>query len=337
MTEPNKRTLSERWTDVINAIRKPVNRGLLALVDTAAARPRTCVASIIVFSIAVMAIGIFTNFSVDVNEDVLWTPEGSRPIKNYEWITDESNFPKSPRDYLLLVHVDGKNVATEEGIRRLFAAVDTVRNTPNFETVCLESPRDQECDVIGATQFWNNTVSIFEAADPANFYPTLLKEEFPDETPVDRTSLFGNGVFNNVTGEVTVEAFVAIIRLPDTDDAETFETDSLERLEELKDLWETEANNPYRVDYFAQRSFADEFTRAIVTDIPLVPAVFIVMSIFTCVVFFRRDWVHSRSTLGFGAVTCVLLSILTGYGLLFIIGVPFTSMTQVRCREQAWW
>ena len=337
MTEPNKRTLSERWTDVINAIRKPVNRGLLALVDTAAARPRTCVASIIVFSIAVMAIGIFTNFSVDVNEDVLWTPEGSRPIKNYEWITDESNFPKSPRDYLLLVHVDGKNVATEEGIRRLFAAVDTVRNTPNFETVCLESPRDQECDVIGATQFWNDTASIFEAADPANFYPTLLKEKFPDETPVDRTTIFGNGVFNNVTGEVTAEAFFAIIRLPDTDDAKTFEADSLELLGELKDLWETEANNPYHVEYFSDRSIADEFTRAIVTDIPLVPAVFIVMSIFTCAVFSRRDWVHSRSTLGFGAVACVLLSILTGYGLLFIIGVPFTSMTQVRCREQAWW
>lgn len=71
------------------------------------------------------------------------------------------------------------------------------------------------------------------------------------------------------------------------------------------------------------------FTRAIVKDIPLVPIVFIIMSIFTCAIFFKRDKVRSRSLLGFAAVLSVLLSILTGYGMVFIIGIPFTSMTQL--------
>merc|ERR1712232_359347 len=53
------------------------------------------------------------------------------------------------------------------------------------------------------------------------------------------------------------------------------------------------------------------------------------MSMFTGLVFFRRNWVHSRVLLGSGAVCSVFLSIMVGYGILFIIGVPFTSMTQV--------
>lgn len=53
------------------------------------------------------------------------------------------------------------------------------------------------------------------------------------------------------------------------------------------------------------------------------------MSIFTCTIFFRRDWIFSRTLLGLGAVASVLLAIFTGYGVLFICGVPFTSITQI--------
>jgi uncharacterized BrkB/YihY/UPF0761 family membrane protein len=64
----------------------------------------------------------------------------------------------------------------------------------------------------------------------------------------------------------------------------------------------------------------DRFERAIVNDIPLVPIVFVVMSIFTCAIFWKKDKVRSRSLMGFGAVLAVLLSILSGYGLLFLCG-----------------
>ena len=70
-------------------------------------------------------------------------------------------------------------------------------------------------------------------------------------------------------------------------------------------------------------------TRAIVNDVPLVPLVFVIMSVFCVVVFFRRDRLYSRSMLGFCGVLGVLLSLFTGYGLMFIAGVPLTSMTQV--------
>jgi uncharacterized BrkB/YihY/UPF0761 family membrane protein len=76
----------------------------------------------------------------------------------------------------------------------------------------------------------------------------------------------------------------------------------------------------------------DRFTRAIVDDIPLVPIVFVIMGIFTSLVFWKKDKVQSRSLLGFGAVVTVLLSIISGYGLQFVIGkcaIPGT----LRCAE----
>lgn len=64
-------------------------------------------------------------------------------------------------------------------------------------------------------------------------------------------------------------------------------------------------------------------------DIPLLPLVFIVMSLFACSVYYKRDRVESRSLMGFGGVASVLLSLMTGYGLMFVCQVPFTSMTMI--------
>jgi len=51
------------------------------------------------------------------------------------------------------------------------------------------------------------------------------------------------------------------------------------------------------------------------------------MAVFTCSVFFKRDKVQSRTLLGFNAVVAVLLSIMTGHGLMFCIGVPYGNLT----------
>jgi len=64
-------------------------------------------------------------------------------------------------------------------------------------------------------------------------------------------------------------------------------------------------------------------------DIPLIPLVFVIMSAFAMAVFFRRDRLYSRSFLGFCGVVCVLLSLAAGYGLMFVIGITLTAMTQI--------
>ena len=82
--------------------------------------------------------------------------------------------------------------------------------------------------------------------------------------------------------------------------------------------------------------------RSIAKDIPLVPIVFIIMSAFCVIVFSKKNRLYSRSMLGLAGVIAVLMSLFAGYGLMFVCGVPFTSMTQV-CRENLvsrrhlWW
>ena len=62
-------------------------------------------------------------------------------------------------------------------------------------------------------------------------------------------------------------------------------------------------------------------------DLPLIPLVFVLMSLLCIFLFAKRDKVLSRSWLGFGAVVTVLLSIVASFGFLFLLGVPFTSLT----------
>lgn len=64
-------------------------------------------------------------------------------------------------------------------------------------------------------------------------------------------------------------------------------------------------------------------------DAPLLIFVFIIMSLFACIVYYKRNRVESRSFMGFGGVASVLLSLITGYGLMFLCQVPFTGMTMI--------
>lgn len=306
-------------------------RVILATADWSAKHPIITITTVILLSFGLVVIGLFTNFSVDVDEDVLWTPRGTRPLSHNDWINDKSGFPTTPRRMYLLIHADGQNVVSMEAIKRSFTAFDTVRNTPKYDMVCAATATHKACEIVGVTQFWNNSVTEYEAAITTDqqLITILSNETFPDGTPVDRNTVLGFADFD-ASGQITsAKSFFINIDFPETTDAEAFEADALDNVLALKDAWMAEPNNIFRVEIFAERSFADEFTQAIVNDIPLVPAVFVVMSIFTCIVFFRRDWVYSRSLMGFGAVVSVLLAIMTGYGLMFVIGVPFTSMSQV--------
>ena len=98
---------------------------------------------------------------------------------------------------------------------------------------------------------------------------------------------------------------------------------------DLQKAWDEDPNNSFRLDFFTTISFDREFSRAIVKDIPLMPLVFGIMSVLCCLFFADRDIVKSRSLLGFGALTTILLGMMFGYGLMFLIGVPFTTLTQI--------
>jgi len=103
---------------------------------------------------------------------------------------------------------------------------------------------------------------------------------------------------------------------------------AMARLEVLKEKMERFAPQT-KLEILAARSNGDEFMRSLVQDLPLIPLMLCIMFAFTCLVFYRKDPVQSRTMLGIGSVITIFLSILSGHGLMFIIGIPFTNLSMI--------
>jgi len=314
--------------------------------DSAAAHPKMTIAVGIILAFGLVIIGVFTNFYLEIDGDVLWTPTPSRVLSHGDYLASTAGFPAPPRSCLVSVHADGANVLQDpqEGIRRVFTALETISGTPGYNDVCKEATvtmKDYEntddadattCGVTSITKYYNYSQAIFNAQgnNGANVLSQISQPIYPDGTPAEVKSILGMAQYDSSSSVLTsAKSFQMTINFPETDAAFEFEETMLERVLALQDEWDAQAGNMYRVEIFAERSFDDEFGRAIVNDIPLVPLIFVVMSMFTGLVFFRRNWVHSRVLLGSGAVFSIFLSIMVGYGIIFIIGIPFTSMTQI--------
>lgn len=303
---------------------------LQALTSVSAKNPKSTIAIVTALSVLLMIVGLLTNFTIDVDEDSLWTPTNSYAVKHNDWIRQESGFPKAPRYILLFFHSNGKNVLGKQPVDRIFETIDAIHNVPGFETICPLSNNTKICDLLGVPRFWNISKHIFESSvtNDEDAIRDMSSLTFPNGQTVVEDSVFGYPQRDpNTTLLTSVLGFSVIIRLPDTSDTIEWESDVVDAVLDLNSQW----NDGFRVEVQAESSFAEEFTRAIVTDIPLVPIVFVIMSVFTCTIFSNyKNRVNSRSLLGFFAVVANLLSIMTGYGILFIAGIPFTSVTQVR-------
>ena len=96
---------------------------------------------------------------------------------------------------------------------------------------------------------------------------------------------------------------------------------------ELRKKWSL-YNAPYALEVLSISSYSKEFQESLSKDKMLLPLVFGTMCIFSSLVYYRRDKVRSSSIfLGLGAVITVLFSLLTSFGIMFTIGVPFTNLT----------
>eukprot|EP00934_Nitzschia_sp_Nitz4_P003618 Nitzschia sp. Nitz4//scaffold242_size29646//19350//22324//NITZ4_008052-RA/size29646-processed-gene-0.13-mRNA-1//1//CDS//3329543818//3608//frame0 len=331
---------TDRWTHCIHQVHIPMVETLVHLARIAAYHPKRTISLIVPLSLLLVAIGMVTNFNLCVDEEELWSPIGSYPVAHFDWIKGDSGFPPTPRYFTLSVHANGDNVVSLQGMNRLFMAADTVfQDTPGYNDLCLAgtvplADGTMTCAVSSPTTFWNHSFEIYQEQIQQEYDLNLAFSAYfyPNGAPVDHEGILGDVVFDQDNIVQFAPIYIVHIDLPRQDDeteAEEFEKLALENLGRLRQEWMEDAANPFRLEYFADRSFADEFSRAILKDIPLVPIVFLVMSVFTSMVFFKRDPVQSRTVVGFGAVCSVLLAIMAGYGLMFIAGTPFTSMTQI--------
>jgi Niemann-Pick C1 protein len=272
-----------------------------------------------------MGTGFLTNFHVELDKDVLFTPRNSKAAEHLHYLKYESDLPYLNNYIFLFFHNHGENVLSRMTVERVFTALDAVLDLPEYSPLCAissESLAPDPCDITGIVHFWNVSSEIF-ANDPNEVAPTLSEDFYPNGGPVPKKFSMGHAIYGDDGILTSVESFSVLFRLPMVDASDALEEMALDRILPMTypDL---------TVEILTRRSFDDEFRRLIMGDLWLGPFVYILMSIFTCVVFWKRDdRIRSQASLGLGAVASVLLAIMLGYGIVFIIGVPFTIISQL--------
>ena len=232
-----------------------------------------------VVSFALAGIGLATNFHLEDDIVRLWTPQHATVVQHKEWM--DTVFPVEPRILALLFHnADGSNLLQSSSdnspttatntLQYVQQAIDAIRSLPDYDTVCAESDyvdRDTNthtCEIYGPSKFWNHDASTLNSWNHNETIQHISELEFPDRMPIVQDKLYGFPVRENDQEDgllVSVQSVWTYIFLPPS--AEEFEMDALEA------IWNLPNQKLLQVQVRAERSFADEFTRAIVVDIPL--------------------------------------------------------------------
>lgn len=251
---------------------------------------------------------------IDDNEE-----EGNKKPKRPERQVDQ-------RIFTLLLHAGGRNVLSREGVLKLFDAIDAVRNLPNYDHECRVNnyidiyTGEPTCIIWGITRFWNHNRTLFEeeVKTDEDLIEAMSVQFFPDGGYVDIPMLVGGGVKDENDRTVGGKAFFVWFFLtgnPALDKA------AINTMKVVSKQWEQDSSDYYEVEFSSMSSYADEIGRAILTDLPLIPMTLVIMCTFTCFVFFKFHAVYSRCLLGIGSVITIIMSICTGYGIMFIAGM----------------
>lgn len=327
--------LWSRFTSIAHSI---IQGFVVTLAVKAARNPWSYVVVITLISLGLAAVGFFTNFNVNTDEQVIYAPFQSKTSSHSHWIKEESGFPGQNRVFTVSIHNDGDNVFRADNIRQIFEVVNEVTSLAGYNRVCSQGDYYnfdgiRTCKIMSVTRFFMHQLAVFdeiyEAGGEEAIIDTVSANTYQNMAPVDTDMILGNVVRDKETGLITsVQSFNIFFLLSRVEGVEDLEQLVLLRMAELQLEWDTD-KRLLQLEYFSMRSYSDEFARAIENDLYLLPVVFFIMSGFTCLVFHRWDRVQSRSMLGVGSVVTILLSMMSSFGLMFIIGVPFTSMTQI--------
>ena len=269
-------SLSKRWTALINKGHKPLVAFLQAITHVSSRNPKRTILAVIFLTIFMAVTGLLTNFNVDVDEEVLWTPRDSQAASDKKWLDNDSGFPVEPRWFILLFHFDGKNVLGQSQVQKMFDVADAVRSVQGYKEMCsntgyIDRNGVATCRLEGPINFWNASSAIFhkQVSSDEECIEQLSATEFPDLFPVAEEVFFGYPERDDsglLTNSVSYSIF---IEFPHVDAAEDVEERALDAVLYLNDKWSSQPGNDLHVEVAAHRSFADEFTRAIIIDIPL--------------------------------------------------------------------
>jgi predicted RND superfamily exporter protein len=350
-SEPSK--FSKSYTNfLLRYCHRPLLYVFEKVAGASARNPwRTIVASS-VLSILVMVIGINTNFDL-YSGAKQWIPTNS-PTDQHLDTMKKLSFPKlDAREFGIMLHKEGENVLTKDAVRLVFNTTELLTSIPAYWDICSTAGNVNvtiptngtmitTCLISGVMRFWSYQSSFFDAnvLNDTDVVVALSRPTYPDGGRVIDEQLFGTPVRDPNTGSLkSALSFQWLVTLPNERDLKRANSPYDVRVEELNfvaalqnlsDSWQLDPRTAgHRLELMAKNSFEAEFQRGIVSDLTLIPYVFISMSLFACIYFYRHDKVQSRCLLAVAATVSVLLSILMGFGFLFIIGVPFTTLTSI--------
>jgi Patched family len=321
--------ITRLWIGLTKCIRYSITRFVVFWSLVSARHPKRTIAVVSLFSLAMMATGILTNFQLKLNDEDIFAPHASPTAEHFRYIAHETQYlPGDPRVLLMIIHADGKNVMNYEAMDMAFQTLDTVFQLPLLPLVCGDNRQD--CQITSPTRYWDYNSTLFRQAtngSDALTIDTLSQQQAWTQPAI----LFGNLQYNpnNASQIQFAQSLFTLIRYEDLPHALQFEKHAQDTLLQTRQQWLEDPQQTYRLEFLTYRSVGDEAMRSLINDIPLVPAVFFIMACFTCLVFTRKNPLHSRTLLGVGAVYTIMLSITTGYGISFALGLPVTSLTQI--------
>lgn len=199
-----------------------------------------------------------------------------------------------------------------------------------FYGIPIAEDAPKVCQPAGVAGLWFNNLTAYKNLVETDYdvQKAMAVNLFPGEKDeFDIANFVGNPEYEVVNGTrimVSGTAYLTGMRL--SRDPQLMDG-LLDALLQLQEEWDANDDIPFRLEIINGGAYEDEIVRGMVNDLPLVPLVGILMSGFTALVFFKRDWVQSQCLLGFGAVACIIMSLLSGYGIMFIIGYPFTTLS----------
>jgi hypothetical protein len=119
-----------------------------------------------------------------------------------------------------------------------------------------------------------------------------------------------------------VPTFIVSIGMPYIDETWVFQEKLLDVFSRIRKEWEEQSSeeNPHNIhlDFFCGYAYELEYSRALLSDFPLIPAVFFAMLGFTCFTFHRygqmQNGAPTRATIGMASVVTVGMSLVRSRG-----------------------
>ena len=219
---PPRRPFGSRYNAGIHVIHRLVTRGIKAIATVAAYYPRITLIVLSLVSVGMMALGLFTNFNVETENNNLWPPPNSLSRDHLTWLFTKSHFNYNPVGIDVIVHRNGQNVLGQQGVDRVFEVLEMVREMPGYMEGCAWAELFGDihwvgqCSIISVADFWKESKTEFHktVSSDADVIQILSNRTYPTGIEVQVDAVMGMTVYDDSNQLTSAESFMVNFGIP---------------------------------------------------------------------------------------------------------------------------